>query len=59
VSRADSISDEHTEDQWNLFAANAKQYKKAFTVVVPKDSVELTNQRLSELGIQAEVWTVG
>ena len=58
IETADSISDQHTEDQWTLFAANAKQHGKIFTVVVPDDSQASANQRLIELGIQAQVWKI-
>ena len=59
VETTDSIFDQHTEDQWKLFAANADQYGKSFRVVVPKSSKEDANSRLSQFGIQADVWTVG
>ncbi|HEC99706.1 MAG TPA: hypothetical protein ENN18_04920 [Proteobacteria bacterium] len=54
----DSVFDQHTEDQWRLFAANAAQYGKTFMVVIPKGSEASAKSRLAQLGIQAEVWTV-
>ncbi|MEW6327866.1 MAG: hypothetical protein AB1487_09805 [Thermodesulfobacteriota bacterium] len=54
----DSIFDQHTEDQWRLFAANAAQYGKTFMVVVPKGSEASAKSRLAQLGIQAEIWNV-
>ncbi|MBU4501185.1 MAG: hypothetical protein KKA79_01220 [Nanoarchaeota archaeon] len=59
VETEDSISDQHTEDQWNLFSANAKQHDKAFIVVVPKTSEASAQLHLNQLGIQADIWTVG
>jgi hypothetical protein len=59
VETDDSVNDEHTEDQWTLFAANAKQYSKQFIVVVPKGSETKAHQRLEELKISAnDIWTV-
>ena len=58
IETADSISDQHTEDQWTLFAENAKQHGKIFTVVVPDGSLVSANQRLTGLRIQAQVWEV-
>lgn len=59
IETEDSIFDQHTESQWNLFAAYARQYGKEFRVVVPKESEASTNSRLMQLGIQADVWTIG
>ena len=58
IETDDSIFDQHTEDQWRLFAANAKQYSKIFRVVVPKGAEASAQSRLSELGINADVWTI-
>ena len=58
IETSDSVYDQHTEDQWELFAANAKQYKKTFWVVVPKGSENDAHFRLNQLGIQAEVWGI-
>ena len=55
-----SIDDSHTEDQWRLFSANAKQHSKKFIVVVPKGSEQQARQRAKQLGINVDdVWTVG
>jgi len=59
IETSDSIFDQHTEDQWKLFAANARQDGKTFYVVVTKGSEDLAKSRLAQLDIQAEVWTVG
>lgn len=58
VETGDSVFDQHTEDQWRLFAANAAQYGKTFMVVVPKGSEASAKSRLAQLGIQAEIWNV-
>ena len=59
IETSDSIFDKHTENQWQLFDANARQDGKTFYVVVPKGSEDLAKSRLAQLDIQAEVWTVG
>ena len=59
IETSDSIFDQHTADQWRLFAANAKHHGKTFIVVVPKGSEESAQSRITQIGIQAEVWTVG
>lgn len=59
VETDDSINDSHTEDQWKLFSANAKEHSKTFIVVVPKGSETQAWQRVKELGINVDdVWTV-
>lgn len=58
VETADSINDEHTKDQWTLFAAYASQNDTVFWVVIPDGYSSAANQRLKELGIEAEVWTI-
>ena len=58
VETADSINDQHTEDQWTLFAAFAKQHESVFWVVVPKGSESAAQQRLKELKINAKIWEV-
>ena len=59
VETDDSIYDQHTEDQWRLFAANAEQHGKTFVVVVPKASESTARTRLAQLVIQAQIWSVG
>lgn len=60
VETADSINDTHTQDQWKLFSANAKQHSKSFVVVVPKGSEAEARQRAQLLGVALlDVWTVG
>lgn len=59
IETSDSIFDQHTGDQWRLFAASAKHHGKTFIVVVPKGSEDSAQSRLTQLGIHAEVWTVG
>ncbi len=55
----DSINDSHTEDQWKLFSANAKEHSKIFIVVVPKGSETLAWRRVREFGINVDdVWTM-
>lgn len=59
VETCDSINEQHTEDQWTLFSANAKQYGKIFIVVVPKSCEQDANNRVKSLGVTASVWTIG
>ena len=60
VETDDSIDDSHTEDQWELFSANAKHHSKKFIVVVSKEAEQQARQRVKQLGINVdEVWTVG
>ncbi len=60
VETIDSINDSHTEDQWKLFSANAKEHSIMFIVVVPKGAGAEARQRVGELGIIVDdVWTVG
>lgn len=58
VETGDSVFDQHTEDQWRLFAAFVARYGKTFVVVVPKGSEPSAKLRLGQLGIQAEIWNV-
>lgn len=60
VETDDSINDSHTEDQWRLFSANAKEHSKTFIVVVSKGAEQQAQQRAKDLGINIDgVWTVG
>ncbi|MBO8183121.1 MAG: hypothetical protein H0Z28_10075 [Archaeoglobus sp.] len=58
VETEDSINDQHTEDQWELFAAYAKKYSAKFWVVVPQGSRDLAEKRLNQLGLIAKIWEV-
>ena len=58
VETDDSIFDAHTEDQWNLFYNNAKQYSKEFWVLVPNRSENDAQTRLTQLGITAKIWGI-
>jgi len=58
VETADSIDDQHTADQWTLFARYAKEHQAVFWVVIPSGYASSANRRLSELGIKASVWEV-
>jgi hypothetical protein len=58
VETSDSIFGQHTEDQWRLFAAYAKEQNAKFWVVVSHGLAPAANKRLEQLGIQAEVWQV-
>ena len=55
VETADSIADQHTADQWSLFAAYAAQYGAEFWVVTPFGSAAAAQQRLKELGLTAKI----
>lgn len=58
IETADSISDDHTADQWALFAAYAEQTKKEFWVVVPMGNLTKAEERLKGLRISAKIWEV-
>lgn len=55
VETYDSIDDRHASDQWKLFAAFASQHNAVFYVVIPAGSKSKAVQRLSALGILAEI----
>lgn len=48
----DTINDSHTADQWKAFSQGGK-----FHVVVPKRCRTDANNRLTQLGLIATVWT--
>lgn len=58
VETADSVWDQHTADQWTLFAAFASQHGAVFWVVVPIGSAAAAQQRLRDLRLTAEVWEI-
>jgi hypothetical protein len=59
VETFDSINDQHTEDQWKLFAASARANSKRFILVIPNGSDKKANQRTKELGIEVdEIWAM-
>lgn len=59
VETDDSINEEHTEDEWKLFAAYAKKESRQFIVVVPKGSEQKAWKRAEALGIDLDnVWAV-
>jgi len=58
VETDDSISDNHTEDQWRLFAAYAKQNNGVFYVIVPKGSKQKAESRLKDLELEGKVWAL-
>ena len=49
VETSDSISHEHTADQWALFSAYARQYQKEFWVLIPFASKSAAEARIAEL----------
>lgn len=56
VETSDSINDQHTAGQWELFAVFAGQHSAVFWVVVPVGCAAAAQQRLKDLGISAKVW---
>lgn len=52
---SDSITDEHTADQWKLFASYAETNKAMFFIVFPKGCADMVEARLKELKIQAQL----
>lgn len=55
VETADSIDDEHTLEQWPMFAAHAQRMKGEFWVVVPRRCGGIAMGRLKELGLKGQV----
>ena len=55
VETDDSINDQHTADQWKLFAAYAKRDKARFLIVVPKGSENKAENRKSTLGLEGDI----
>jgi len=55
VETEDSVDDQHTEDQWKLFAAYAKRDQAEFLIVVPGNSKRLAEKRKTELGIDGKI----
>ena len=53
VETMDSIRDEHTENQWKLFASYAKTNNALFYIVFPKGAADQVQSRLKELNIEA------
>ena len=58
VESKDSITDEHTAEQWKLFASYAENNEVIFYVVFPKGSINEVKNRLKELNIQANLLEV-
>jgi hypothetical protein len=58
VETHDSIDDSHTARQWKLFAAFAQDNDLIFYIVFPQGSLPRVKQRLTELGIQAQLFEV-
>jgi hypothetical protein len=55
VETADSIGDEHTRDQCELFAAYAREHTAEFILVVPAGSRSKASVQLSYWGLSAEI----
>ncbi|MDH4028760.1 MAG: hypothetical protein OEU95_08015 [Nitrospirota bacterium] len=58
VETSDSITDQHTADQWKLFAAHAKINSGEFWVIVPRGEQPAVERRLKSLGIVAKIWEI-
>ena len=58
VETPDSIKDEHTEQQWTLFASYAAEKGGKFIVAVPPMSVNDAKDRLKELSLEGTVIAV-
>ena len=58
VETEDSIYDQHTEDQWRLFSAYARQHSARFWVVVPKGWGGDAQKRANDLGINPRIWEI-
>ncbi len=56
IETADSIGIEHSDAQWEIFAASASKNNGHFCLYVEKGAEDAAKQRVLELGITAEVW---
>ncbi|MCP3677830.1 MAG: agmatine deiminase family protein [Deltaproteobacteria bacterium] len=58
VETPDSISDEHTERQWRLFATYATENNGIFYIVVHPMAVKDARKRVKELSLEATVTSI-
>jgi hypothetical protein len=56
VETADTITIQHTVEQWKLFAASADLNNKEFVVVVPTGCGEVAREQVKQLKLTASVW---
>ena len=56
VETSDTITGKHTEDQWEIFSANAKSKKGVFVIYVESGFEGEAEKQVRNLGINAEVW---
>lgn len=54
IETEDTISIEHTKDQWKLFSAYASQFDKVFHIVIPQGCSAEAEKQAEEWGITAE-----
>lgn len=58
VETEDSITSKHTEEQWKLFSAHARNNNGKFVAVVPSSAKADAEQQINNLNITGEVWDV-
>jgi len=56
VETSDTITGEHSENQWKMFSAHAKANNGVFVVFVQDDYEDEARKQVRELGITAQVW---
>ncbi len=58
VETPDSINDEHTAEQWKLFASYAETNNVLFYIVFQTKSLDKVKKRMAELHINANLWGI-
>lgn len=58
VETPDTVSINHTQEQWKIFATYAKEHGAKFTIVVPRGTEARVKALLPEMDIRASVWPV-
>ena len=56
VETSDTITGEHSENQWKLFSAHAKKNNGVFVIYVESGSEDNAKAQTAFLGIDATVW---
>lgn len=56
VETSDTITGEHTENQWKLFSAHAKSKNGVFIIFVESGYENEAKEQVRNLGINAHVW---
>jgi hypothetical protein len=58
IETEETLTTQHTIDQFVLFSAFAQQYNGQFCIIVPVSNKSKAEGLVNNLGIQAQVWTI-